>query len=76
VALLVLGADRSRVGVLRNAGHPVGEVVEEPHEQGIRSSGRGRPGTRRGFFEIPTGYHVAFAGRCGTRSGGTLPGTI
>jgi hypothetical protein len=76
VALLMLDANRSRIGVLRNARHPVGEVVDEPYEQGIRSFGIGRPGDHRGLLELSAGYHVAFACRCGACPSGTLPGTI
>ena len=60
----MLDANRSRVGVLRSAGNLVGEVVDEPYEQGIRSFGAGRPGTHRGYLELSAGYHVAFACQC------------
>lgn len=82
VARIVLGADRSGVGVLRDTGNAVGEVVQEPHDQGVRAFGLagpfglGRRCDRLGSCKLPKGNHVGFTRRCGTLASGALTGTI
>lgn len=82
VARIVLGADGSGVGVLRDTGNTVGEVVQEPHDQGVRAFGLagpfglGRRCDRLGSCKLPKGNHVGFTRRCGTLASGALTGTI
>jgi len=82
VARIVLGADGSGAGMLRDAGNAVGEVVQEPHDRGIRAFGLagpfglGRRCDRLGSGKLPKGDHVGFTRRCGALASGALTGTI
>jgi hypothetical protein len=82
VARIVLSADGSGVGVLRDTGNAVGEVVQEPDDQGVRAfglagpSGLGRRCDRLASCKFPKGDHVGFTRRCCALAGGALTGTI
>jgi hypothetical protein len=39
VARIMLGPDRGRVGVFRDAGYAVGEVVKNPYDERVRPFG-------------------------------------
>jgi hypothetical protein len=82
VARIVLGVDGGGVGVLRDTGNAVGEVVQEPHDQGVRSFGLagpfglGRRCYRLGNCKLPKGNHVGLTRRRGTLASGVLTRTI
>jgi hypothetical protein len=82
VARIVLSPDGSGVGVLRDTGNAVGEVVHEPHDHGVRAFGLadpfglGRRCHRLGSGKLAQGNHVGFTRRCGTLASGALTGTI
>lgn len=82
VARIVLSADGSGVGVLRDTGNAVGEVVQEPHDQGVRAFGLVGPFglcrrcDRLGSFKLPKGDHIGFTRHCGTLANGAITGTI
>jgi hypothetical protein len=72
----MLGTNRSRVGVLRDTRHAMGEVVKESHDEGVRPFRVRRPGYRGGLVELPTGNHVTLTRCCGASASGTFLGTV
>jgi hypothetical protein len=75
VSGIVIGTNGGRVDMFGDPGNEVGEIVQDPHDQGVRPLGFGFTDRLRDF-EFPTGDHIALAGRRGTLAGGTLSGTV
>jgi hypothetical protein len=62
VAPFMLRANVPRVGMLRDTGNAVHEVVKDPNDPWVGSLGCVVFDGRRGLCGLPTGDHVAFAG--------------
>jgi hypothetical protein len=62
--------------MFRNTGNAVREVMDEPHDEGVRPFRLDDPDDRRGFFELATGDHVGLACRCGALASGALSVTV